>query len=503
MKRRKRTNYLLAGLLALTLIAAVWSDDVVDDAVLNDIGQRSFVDAETGKLTLRHHTPPTPTRPFSTPHHPHLRNGAHVGVASSILSTSSPTTTTTTTTTVIEGPILCPEPCSCLGTLVDCSRRGLTTIPADLPVWVTILELQQNSLVDVDAASFALLRQLKQLDLSHNKIAVLAADEAGRGVFDALVSLVDLKLNKNELTAFPRFSPGSLPHLRELHLHKNRITNLTKADLAAMAGLETLDLNHNLIRRVDNVFPAHCQLKHLLLSNNRVAGFAQDTFLNLGALQTLKLSKNELTDKLPRELFVSTGELVTLDFSRNKLREVEGLTFYGLRKLRTLRLRRNRIGLLGDGCFWGLERLENLHLDHNNVTSINKKWTYGLGNMKKITLSHNQVSSIHRESWEFCESLEDMDLTHNRLHTIDDHSFEDLGALQHLRLSYNRISHISEAAFRRLPHLDTLELSHNKISTTIEDVKGVFGGLDRLSKIDLADNEIKSITRKAFVGLER
>ena len=35
--------------------------------------------------------------------------------------------------------VLCPEECWCLGSLVDCSKRHLTSIPADLPTWVTML----------------------------------------------------------------------------------------------------------------------------------------------------------------------------------------------------------------------------------------------------------------------------------------------------------------------------------------------------------------------------
>ncbi|KAL3235435.1 hypothetical protein MRX96_048327 [Rhipicephalus microplus] len=33
----------------------------------------------------------------------------------------------------------CPSNCSCLGSLFECRRRGLTEIPRDLPTWVEIL----------------------------------------------------------------------------------------------------------------------------------------------------------------------------------------------------------------------------------------------------------------------------------------------------------------------------------------------------------------------------
>lgn len=33
----------------------------------------------------------------------------------------------------------CPDSCVCLGTVVDCSGRGLTAIPKDIPTYTTSL----------------------------------------------------------------------------------------------------------------------------------------------------------------------------------------------------------------------------------------------------------------------------------------------------------------------------------------------------------------------------
>lgn len=30
----------------------------------------------------------------------------------------------------------CPVDCHCLGTIVDCSKSGLTEVPPDLPSWI-------------------------------------------------------------------------------------------------------------------------------------------------------------------------------------------------------------------------------------------------------------------------------------------------------------------------------------------------------------------------------
>jgi len=36
-------------------------------------------------------------------------------------------------------PQLCPSACSCLGNVVDCSQRSLSTVPVGLPLWTETL----------------------------------------------------------------------------------------------------------------------------------------------------------------------------------------------------------------------------------------------------------------------------------------------------------------------------------------------------------------------------
>ena len=41
--------------------------------------------------------------------------------------------------TLCSQPMACPSKCSCLGALVDCSKRSLAEVPKDLPVWTEVL----------------------------------------------------------------------------------------------------------------------------------------------------------------------------------------------------------------------------------------------------------------------------------------------------------------------------------------------------------------------------
>lgn len=47
------------------------------------------------------------------------------------------------------------------------------------------------------------------------------------------------------------------------------------------------------------------------------------------------------------------------------------------------------------------------------------------------------------------------------------------------------------------------EMNDNSISWTMEDVSGAFLGLQKLMKLGLKMNHIKSITNQAFLGLQR
>ncbi|NWV40406.1 GPIX protein, partial [Grantiella picta] len=67
----------------------------------------------------------------------------------------------------------CPPPCSCTalgeagGSRVDCSSRGLRSLPA-LPRLTRSLLLHNNSLASIPAGALDGLRGLRQLDVSHN-----------------------------------------------------------------------------------------------------------------------------------------------------------------------------------------------------------------------------------------------------------------------------------------------------------------------------------------------
>ena len=122
---------------------------------------------------------------------------------------------TTSTTTSSDASSKCEDEsirqCTCsddekLGrVIVDCSNTGLNSVPENLPLNVTHLYLDSNSIVTLENGSFgdAALPNLIFLSIRHNRLK-----EIDTGVFGRLEKLEILDLYNNSLkfkSSFPEF----------------------------------------------------------------------------------------------------------------------------------------------------------------------------------------------------------------------------------------------------------------------------------------------------------
>ncbi|XP_078517613.1 leucine-rich repeats and immunoglobulin-like domains protein 1 isoform X2 [Lissotriton helveticus] len=366
----------------------------------------------------------------------------------------------------------CPSNCTCSGELLDCSRLGLTELPAPLPSWAVSINLSYNKLREIDRAAFEELPNLREVRLSHN-----------------------------DLTSIPLLGSASA-RISSLYLNHNKIQSIEASLLKPYRSLETLDLSSNNLTELRSTsFPQGLPLKELFLASNKIVTLEVGAFSNLSrSLRSLRLSKNRITH-LPVKAF-KLPRLTQLELNRNRIQLIDGLTFHGLDSLEVLKLQRNNISRLTDGAFWGLSRMQVLHLEDNSLTEVHGGYLYGLSSLQQLHLNNNSISQIKPDGWSFCQKLLELVLSYNNLTRLDMGSLNDLSGLGILRLSHNSISHIAEEAFKGLKSLRILELDHNEISGTIEDTNGAFSGLESLTKLTLFGNKIKSVAKKAFSGLE-
>ena len=173
----------------------------------------------------------------------------------------------------------CPGECSCSEDTkyINCSHRGLTELPNNLPSNVVVLNLNHNN--------------LKRLN-------------------------VEALQNCTRLT--------------ELHLASNAIEQFDKELLLKLDALDLLDLSSNQLSHLDSdsFSEASKSLRRLHLSDNPIVLPDSGPFLVLPDLEHLHLAGCNMTE-LPDETFTELGGLTLLDLFGNQFDEVSAVADEG------------------------------------------------------------------------------------------------------------------------------------------------------------------------------
>nr|ABB21133.1 variable lymphocyte receptor A [Eptatretus stoutii] len=128
---------------------------------------------------------------------------------------------------------------------VDCSSKGLTAIPSNIPTDTDRLDLRGNKLSSLPPKAFHHLSKLTYLSLGENQLQTLPA-----GVFDHLVNLDRLQLDYNQLTSLPPGIFDKLTKLTDLQLFQNKLHFLPNGVFDKLTQLGTLYLEGNQLQSV-------------------------------------------------------------------------------------------------------------------------------------------------------------------------------------------------------------------------------------------------------------
>nr|ABB21142.1 variable lymphocyte receptor A [Eptatretus stoutii] len=147
---------------------------------------------------------------------------------------------------------------------VDCSSKGLTAIPSNIPVDTNRLELDYNKLSSLPSKAFQSFTKLTFLSLFNNKLQTLPT-----GVFDHLVNLNELRLGANQLKSLPPKIFDKLTKLTLLYLENNQLQSLPHGVFDKLTELKTLEMRNNQLRRVpEGAFNSLEKLTLLQLEEN-------------------------------------------------------------------------------------------------------------------------------------------------------------------------------------------------------------------------------------------
>ncbi|XP_070559167.1 carboxypeptidase N subunit 2-like [Ptychodera flava] len=381
----------------------------------------------------------------------------------------------------------CPATCSCTGTTVDCSNRGLTEVPSGIPTDTTILRLEENQLTYIGNYSFTGLSNLIELWLYSNRLEEMAA-----GAFSGLSQLSILNMLNNSIRALPETVFHGLDDLTYIHLKGNKLCCLHENLFSGLSNLDTLQLETNEITELPtHVFRGLGKLRILYLSYNLLSSLEENAFDEIG--------DRDLLGVHPKTVFHGLENLSHLYLHYNKLSYLHENIFSGLRNLDTLRLSGNELTELPARLFRGLGKLRVLHLTFNSLSSFEDNTIFhGLYNLSYLHLDFNKLSCLHENLFSGLSNLVRITLDYNDITELPASIFRGLHKLYDLYLHSNSLTILDENVFNGLNDLYGLYINENNLKALPENI---FNGLNRLSRLDIFSNDITTLPGTIFEDL--
>ncbi|XP_014246205.1 protein slit isoform X2 [Cimex lectularius] len=330
----------------------------------------------------------------------------------------------------------CPSGCTCDGTLVDCSGRGLKEVPKDIPMYTTELILSDNEIGKIKSDGlFGRLPNLMKLDLRRNHITGVEGNS-----FEGCQKLTELLLAENKIGEIHNKMFIGLNNLKILSLFDNKISCVMPGSFDSLTSLQTLNL-------LSNPFVCNCHLgwfsewlkrKELLAGSPRCAFPARLNNVLIHEIPQYEFkctSDNDqgcLGDNYCPPKCTCAGTVVRC--SKAKLTEIpRGIP----PETSELYLDVNEISMIQADRINHLKYLTRLDLSNNQLMVLSNFTFVNLTNLSTLIISYNKIQCIERDGLAGLKMLRIISLHGNLISMIPDGAFSDLHAITHLALGSN------------------------------------------------------------------
>lgn len=404
-------------------------------------------------------------------------------------------------------------------TVIDFSGNRIENVTADdfatVQRWEAVpksLNFSNCNLKYIEPDAIRAWKKLDFLGLASNKDLIIdnisvyldTLSEVTLKKLDLSNANISFKLNISEMTS-ENLGPSSL---QELYLSGNGLNEIDE-NLLSYLTLKKLDLSRNNLSEISKGLARLTHLTYLDLSHNRISTIHELFKENIGNLQILKLSNNDLTNECG--LNIERGvNLIEVDLSENlfetfsvpsQLRKVEtlllagnklhsindGEPLVGLGELITLDLSENKITEIGSFMFRDSSKIQKVSFAGNEISSVSHQ-AFIPNCPKVLDLSRNSLEKVHHFGW---NHLSEIILSRNMISEVEPQAFFFMESLRKLDLSGNSISNLDVAVFSHLTNLTELYLQQNNLSQLLQ-VPGILAPLQNLLRIDLSFNNFTS-----------
>jgi len=306
-------------------------------------------------------------------------------------------------------------------------------------VSLKILSLEKNEIYEIDMACFGRLANLLTLKLSENGLNPRAVRVRLSSVSKSLTlpSLVDLYLKNSSSLILDAFN---FTGLKRVDLSFCSLSQET-VERIPFESLELLNLNGvswNSASPIVSHLEQNSRLKELELTGNRLEygpGFLQNS-VHIKALWLGGTGMN-LTSMKSMDFMRRFQDMTFLNLSHNNLEDFTLKSF----------------------------KLTSLDISFNLLRSIRAEQFAGLTHLSSLILSHNNLTFLEDYSLSSQPNLEYLDLSFNNLESIGPEFFgtNDLGYLNTFYLNNNQLKNVSY--FSSSPIIMHFDLTSNNLDT--------------------------------------
>ena len=221
------------------------------------------------------------------------------------------------------------------------------------------------------------------------------------GVFVHLKQLKDLDLSENRLDKIDDQALSGLANLRVLHLHDNRLVAIPSSNLALVPNLA-----------------------YLSLGGNEFLEVKEGDLQSMRTLKDLNLSGAQLGDGLTIKSFQGLSGLRKLMLEGCGLKEVPTAALSPLTKLEELHIGRNLFTSLPQNSFSDNRHLYSLYISGcPDLMYIKKDVLYDNVNIKHVVITQNpHLTYIEEDAFRFLSELSLLDLHGNNIHTLSENA---------------------------------------------------------------------------------
>jgi Leucine-rich repeat (LRR) protein len=287
------------------------------------------------------------------------------------------------------------------------------------------------------------------------------------------INLTILDLQNNSLISTLPNELYLLPNLEEIYLNTNYLGGSISSSISNGLNIKHIEIYLNyLSNRIPNELYSLSNLKHLDISNNYITGTISPLISNLIQLNYLTVFSNNINGSIPESLYELTN-LRYFDVGWNNFHGSLSKSVSNLTKLNTLYLNWNNFSSSIPQTLDDLSHIIQIDLAQNHFTGSIPDFKITKFYFLTFNLAQNNLTGPIPSSIGNIKKCQTLSLSDNSLSGLIPSAIIQLNSLNNLLLENNKLEgNLNHIDFSRLKTLTAFIVNNNRLSSSLPSLIG-------------------------------